>query len=140
MGAQELISPNRLRQLALLAVLLLAACLGGDTERSEGAFCHGSVECAGELECRYDRCRRPCLFDADCGPESACIASLSMSGYDFADRGCTLPSEEECPSLVCPTALYCSGEGLCREPCDDHDQCGPDRHCSAGVCLEGPGG
>jgi hypothetical protein len=122
-----------------LALLGLAGCLGGEITRHEGASCLGSVECAQELECRYDRCRRTCLLDGDCGSGSACIATLSTVGYDVDFRVCTLPSEELCPELACPTALYCGDDGRCREPCDVDEHCGADRRCNGGVCLESPG-
>jgi hypothetical protein len=124
------------RPVPLVAALLLACCLAGETGRPIGSDCSRDAPCAEPLRCEYGRCRSECAFDRDCEGDATCVASAD----DPAARVCSLP-DEGCAGEgeVCPAEMACGPDGRCHEPCsEDGTECAGDRLCLAGACVEDP--
>jgi len=124
----------RSRHLAAVGLALVAACLGGETDRPLGRRCTADAECEGLL-CQYGRCRGECAFDRDCHEGGVCVASTS----DPSLRVCTLSDEAGCiEENACEAPLVCDmTDSVCRDGChEENSPCEPPRICRDGVCIE----
>jgi hypothetical protein len=90
--------------LALAAILWLAGCLEGRSDRPLGSTCSGDTECAGDLVCSYGRCRAQCSFDRDCPEGTVCV-----QGEGGGSGVCTLAEEEGCEATSCAPGWVCVG-------------------------------
>lgn len=88
--------------------------------------------CERDAVCVLGYCRTPCVADAECPRDAACIGD--------GDFGCSLAWELGCSSAQpCDEPLSCDPNGdvgKCRNACDADQDCAlPDYACVDGVCV-----
>jgi hypothetical protein len=90
------------------------------------AGCRADRDCPDELVCGpagtcVDGCRTSdeCVLGTSCGPDNVCV--FGCAGDDAR----------------CPEGFLCDDNNRCQQACEDAGDCGNDRTCFNGICVDG---
>jgi hypothetical protein len=106
--------------------------------------CAATSDCPAPLLCEAGHCRNECRVDADCDTGERCDATVCVAPDDAGDGTDAGPPDAVVPDAslghpsLCASDDDCdapdrcldfAGLRMCREPCERHEDCAPNRVC-----------